>query len=176
MVDVEEFKKFERLHRHRRDLETEDFLSSKPTFQSDDYYENDPESQEPIQPCDSAKCVMLRCVLGPLKKDQEVWIGARYRVNAKTLKEVAFEEKVKVSTKLVARVTKQPFIGTPTQQVIRSDEVVTNIEPSVSPSIPDIIPVWVVVLSACAGMIILLLLVYLLHKVSPGTYAMIEKK
>lgn len=167
MIDVQEFKKFERLHRHRRDLETDDFLSNEAAFQNEDYYENDPESQDqPVRPCDAAKCVMLRCVLGPLKKDQEVWIGARYRVNARTLKEVAFTEKVKVSTKLVARVTKQPFIGTPAEQVIRSDEVITNIEPSAPPSAPDIIPVWVVVLSACAGMIILLLLIYLLHKVS----------
>lgn len=166
MIDVQEFKKFERLHRHRRDLETDNFLSNEAAFQNEDYYENDPESQEPVRPCDAAKCVMLRCVLGPLKKDQEVWIGARYRVDARTLKEVAFKEKVKVSTKLVARVTKQPFIGTPAEQVIRSDEVITNIEPSAPPSAPDIIPVWVVVLSACAGMIILLLLIYLLHKVS----------
>ncbi|XP_050462452.1 integrin alpha-PS2 isoform X1 [Cataglyphis hispanica] len=165
MIDVQEFKKFERLHRHRRDLETDDFLSNEAAFQNEDYYENDPESQnQPVRSCDAAKCVMLRCVLGPLKKDQEVWIGARYRVNARTLKEVAFTEKVKVSTKLVARVTKQPFIGTPAEQVIRSDEVITNIEPSAPPSAPDIIPVWVVVLSACAGMIILLLLIYLLHK------------
>ncbi|XP_025263370.1 integrin alpha-PS2 isoform X2 [Camponotus floridanus] len=164
MIDVQEFKKFERLHRHRRDVETEDFLSNEAAFQNEDY-ENDPESQdEPVQPCEAAKCVMLRCVLGPLKKDQEVWIGARYRVNARTLKEVAFKEKVRVSTKLVARVTKQPFIGTPAEQVIKSDEVITNIEPSAPPSAPDIIPVWVVVLSACAGMIILLLLIYLLHK------------
>lgn len=167
MISVQEFKKFERLHRHRRDLETEDFLSNEAAFQNEDYYENDPESQnQPVQSCDAAKCVMLRCVLGPLKKDQEVWIGARYRVDARTLKEVAFKEKVRVSTKLVARVTKQPFIGTPAEQVIKSDEVITNIEPSAPPSAPDIIPVWVVVLSACAGMIILLLLIYLLHKVS----------
>ncbi|XP_018049115.1 PREDICTED: integrin alpha-PS2 isoform X2 [Atta colombica] len=165
MVDIEEFKKFEWLHRHRRDLDEMDDPSDATTFQDDDYYqENDPELQTPVRPCDSAKCVMLRCVLGPLKKDQEVWISARYRVDARTLKEVALEEKVKVSTKLVARVTKQPFIGTPAEQVIRSDEVMTNIEPSAAPSAPDMIPIWVVVLSACAGMIILLLLIYLLYK------------
>ncbi|KAL0113860.1 hypothetical protein PUN28_011297 [Cardiocondyla obscurior] len=162
VVNVEEFKKFERIHRHRRDVETGDIPTM---FEDDDYYqESDPKPQIPVQPCDSAKCVMLRCVLGPLKKDQEVWISARYRVDAKTLKEVALQEKVKVSTKLVARVTRQPFIGTPAEQVIRSDEITTNVEPSAAPSAPDIIPIWVVVLSACAGMIILLLLIYLLYK------------
>lgn len=165
MIDIKEFRKFEQLHRHRRDLE-DDFLPDDDALQSDNIYSNSPKPQEPIRPCDAAKCVMLRCVLGPLKKDQEVWIGARYRVNAKTLKEVAFKEKVKVSTKLVARVTKQPFIGTPAKPIIKSEEITTDIEPSAPPSAPDIIPVWVVVLSACAGMIILLLLIFLLHKVS----------
>lgn len=167
VLDVEEFKKLERYHRrHRRDLDDES-LTNEASFLNDDYYENDPTSlADQVQPCDAAKCVMLRCVLGPLKKDQEVWIGARYRVDARTLKEVAFKEKVKVSTKLVARVTKQPFIGTPAEQVIRSNEIITNVEPSAPPSAPDIIPVWVVVLSACAGIIILLLLIYLLHKAS----------
>lgn len=199
MVDIKEFKKaFQQNHRHRRDLETESDLPNEATFQTDDYYENDLESEEPVErrdletnsdqlmtetqnddyyendrelqepvgPCNAAKCVTLRCVLGPLKKDQEVWIGARYRINARTLKEVAFNEKIKVSTKLVARVTKQPFIGTPAEKVTKDSEVFTNVEPSAPPSAPDIIPLWVVVLSACAGMIILLLLIYLLHKVS----------
>lgn len=172
MVDVEEFKKFERLHRHRRDLELDkrDFPSDATAFQDDDYYENDFESK--IQLCDAAKCVRLQCNLGSLKKDQEVWISARYRVDAKTLKKVALEEKVKVSTKLEAHVTKQPYIGTPTEPIIRSYEVMTNIEPSAAPSTPDMIPIWVVVLSACAGMIILLLLIYLLYKVSPKTNVM----
>lgn len=127
-------------------------------------FESDPRTQGPVSPCDSAKCVMLRCVLGPLKKDQEVWIGARYRVDARTLKKVALQEKVRVSTKLIARVTKQPFIGTPAEQVIKSHEIKTNVEPSITPSAPDVIPLWVVVLSACAGTIILLLLIFLLHK------------
>ena len=35
---------------------------------------------------------------------------------------------------------------------------------------PDIVPLWIIVLSACAGVIILLLLIYLLYKVgSPST-------
>ncbi|CAL7950339.1 unnamed protein product [Xylocopa violacea] len=144
MVEVKDFKKFEALH-HRRPRELE---------------------KEPVTDCPSqiAKCVMLRCVLGPLKKDQEVWIGARYRVDARTLKKVVLREKVKVSTKLVARVTKQPFIGTPAEVVSKSHEVETNIEPSIKPPVPDVVPLWVVVLSACAGTIILLLLIFLLYK------------
>ncbi|XP_076169031.1 integrin subunit alpha inflated [Ptiloglossa arizonensis] len=163
MIDVKEFKKFERLHRRTRDVD-KDVQTDDGEFDGKTDYENDPRTQGPVGPCDSAKCVMLRCVVGPLKKDQEVWIGARYRVDARTLKKVAVQEKVRISTKLVARVTKQPFIGTPAEQVIKSREIKTNVEPSATPSAPDVIPLWVVVLSACAGTIILLLLIFLLHK------------
>ncbi|XP_076285234.1 integrin subunit alpha inflated isoform X2 [Lasioglossum baleicum] len=164
MVEVRDFKKFERLHRYPRDLD-KDLMAEESEFDDKVDYENDPRTHgNPVSPCDTAKCVVLRCVVGPLKKDQEVWIGARYRVDARTLKKVAVQEKVRVSTKLVARVTKQPFIGAPAEQVVKSREIKTNVEPSSTPSAPDVIPLWVVVLSACAGTIILLLLIYLLHK------------
>lgn len=194
MIDVEEFKKFQRLHRHQRDVYEKEYnyMDDKGGYTNDklendqddgeapeneDYandeivedYKDKSKSPEAIPTCDAANCVMLRCVLGPLKKDQQVSISARYRVDARTLKEIAFREKVRVSTKLVARVTKQPFIGTPAEQVIRSDEVVTNVEPSAPPAVPDVIPLWVVVLSACAGAIILLLLIFLLYKVGVNT-------
>lgn len=91
--------------------------------------------------------------------------GSRYRVNARTLKKVAYNEQVKVSTQLIARVTKQPFIGTPVDPVVKSHEIYTNVQPTISPAAPDVVPLWVVVLAACAGTIILLLLIYLLHKV-----------
>lgn len=161
MVDVGEFKRFEKLRRRPRDL---DPLESDPEVDENMDYESNLGSQKLTSPCDTGKCVMLRCVLGPLKKDQEVWIGARYRVDARTLKKVAVQEKVRVSTKLIARVTKQPFIGAPAEQVIKSHEIKTNVEPNLTPSVPDVIPLWVVVLSACAGAIILLLLIFLLHK------------
>lgn len=163
MISVKEFKKFEKLHRIPRDLD--DPMTPQGEFDDTVEDESDPKSQNSIGHCDSAKCVALKCVLGPLKKDQEVWIVARYRVDARTLKKVALQEKVMVSTKLVAKVTKQPFIGAPAEQVMKSHEIKTNVEPSVTPSVPDVIPLWVVVLSACAGTIILLLLIFLLHKV-----------
>lgn len=164
MVDVGEFKRFEKHRRRPRDLEEDPMAPDSEVDENMDYGSN-LGTQKLTSPCDTGKCVMLRCVLGPLKKDQEVWIGARYRVDARTLKKVAVQEKVRVSTKLVARVTKQPFIGAPAEQVIKSHEIKTNVEPSVTPSVPDVIPLWVVVLSACAGAIILLLLIFLLHKV-----------
>ncbi|XP_035735448.1 integrin alpha-PS2-like isoform X1 [Vespa mandarinia] len=152
-LTVKEFRKFEEHNRHRREIDSS-FLPLD---------ENNP-TIDRQNPCNTTKCVTLRCVLGPLKKDQEITIAARYLVNIRTLKKVAFKEKVKVSSQLIARVTKQPFIGTPVEQVVKSHEIYTNIEPTVAPSSPDDIPLWIVVLSACAGAIILLLLIYLLHK------------
>ncbi|CAK9819948.1 Integrin alpha-PS2 [Anthophora quadrimaculata] len=165
MIDVKQFKKFERLHRKPRDLENDPIITSESEFGSETAdYDSESRTHGPVGPCETAKCVMLKCVLGPLKKDQEVWIAARYRVDARTLKKVTLQEKIRVSTKLVAQVTKQPFIGAPAEQVIKSHEIKTNVEPSTTPSAPDVIPLWVVVLSACAGTIILLLLIFLLHK------------
>ncbi|XP_074108875.1 integrin subunit alpha inflated isoform X2 [Cotesia typhae] len=121
--------------------------------------------EEKILPmCEAARCVRLRCTLGRLEKDEEVSISARYRVRGTTLKKIAANEAVKVSTQLVARVTKLPFIGKPAGEVVKSHEVYTNVEPTARAPEPDVVPLWVVVLSACAGTIILLLLIFLLHK------------
>ncbi|XP_012282134.1 integrin alpha-PS2 isoform X2 [Orussus abietinus] len=153
-LDVEEFLDLERRSRLRRDG---------PGGLEEDYEDKMKPPRE-VAPCSVAKCVTLRCTLGPLEKDQEVWIVARYRVNARTLKKVALNEQVRISTQLVAHVVKQPFIGTPVEQVVKSHEIYTTVQPSAPPSMPDVVPLWVVVLSACAGTIILLLLIYLLHK------------
>lgn len=69
-----------------------------------------------------------------------------------------------VSTMVVARITKLPYIGSPQDQPIKSYEVVTTLIPIPDPK-PDVVPLWVVVLSACAGVLILMLLIYLLYKV-----------
>lgn len=125
------------------------------------------DSAEKVLPlCEAARCVSLRCTLGRLEKDEEVSISARYRVKGTTLRKVALGEQVKVSTQLVARVTKLPFIGKPAGEVVKSHEVFTNVQPTAKAPEPDVVPLWVVVLSACAGTIILLLLIFLLHKVS----------
>lgn len=69
-----------------------------------------------------------------------------------------------LSTMAVGRVTKLPFIGTPQEMPIKKYEVVSTAIPIPEPK-PDVVPLWVVVLAACAGVIILLLLAYLLYKV-----------
>ncbi|XP_015605174.1 integrin alpha-PS2 isoform X2 [Cephus cinctus] len=160
VMSVEEFRRYEKRqhhhhhHRHRR----EDNFDQIPDYAKD----IDADIQFPQ--CTAAKCIVLHCSIESLNKDEEAWISTRYRVKASTLKKFAFNEQVEVSTKLIAQVTKQPYIGAPRDRVVYSSEVTTSLQPTALPLAPDVVPLWVVVLSACAGTIILLLLIYLLYK------------
>lgn len=82
--------------------------------------------------------------------------------------QVALNRPVKLSSTISAKVTKLPYIGKPDNKLarVRSHEVFTQIIPRDLGVKPDIIPLWIVVLAAVAGTAILLLLVYLLYKVS----------
>jgi hypothetical protein len=67
---------------------------------------------------------------------------------------------------VATRLTRLPYIGLPDQVTLRTEEVVTQVVPTDAPLKPEIVPLWIVVLSACAGAVILLLLIFLLWKVS----------
>lgn len=69
-----------------------------------------------------------------------------------------------LSTMVVARVAQLPYIGEPQDKPIKRHEVVLTAIPIAEPK-PDVVPLWVWVLSACVGVLILLLLIYLLYKV-----------
>lgn len=79
---------------------------------------------------------------------------------------------VNTSTMAIARVSKLPHIGTPKERPIKTLELPFTLIPEPTPK-SDVVPLWVVVVSACAGAIILLLLVYLLYKVSKATSLML---
>ncbi|XP_048504880.1 integrin alpha-PS2 isoform X1 [Athalia rosae] len=171
VLDIEEFREIEKQQRRQREIADGDINEDDPAaafLRSSRFTEVDYNTAkvgtDDGRLCTSAKCVQLKCTLGPLDKGQEVWIAMRSRVKAKTLNEIAFNEKVRVSTKLVARVTRQPFIGAPIDQLPKSHEIYTTIYPTTPLTEPDVVPLWVVVLSACAGTIILLLLIFLLYK------------
>ncbi|XP_043271432.1 integrin alpha-PS2 isoform X2 [Venturia canescens] len=159
-MSVQEFRKIEKQKRHHK----------REAFQLDDDFSSFPASdgkptEETILPlCEAARCVTLRCTLGRLEKDEEAWISARYRVKAATLKKIAFHEELKVSTQIISKVTRLPSIGKPATDIIKSHEIFTNLQPKAVAPEPEVVPLWVVVLSACAGTIILLLLILLLHK------------
>jgi integrin alpha 8 len=115
--------------------------------------------------CNTAQCVNLQCSIGPLIKDEEVSIAVRYRINIKSLIKITQSDKIRVSTKLFAIVTSQPFVDEPVENIARSYEIMTTVLPFTNMNTADIVPLWIVVISACAGTSILLLLVYLLYKV-----------
>ena len=82
------------------------------------------------------------------------------------LLQFGYRKPVNISTLLVTRLTRLPYIGTPQEENLNSKEVVTLAVATDAPLKPEIVPLYVVVLSACAGVLILLLFIYLLWKVS----------
>ncbi|XP_065366489.1 integrin alpha-PS2 isoform X2 [Calliphora vicina] len=126
------------------------------------------EVAEPTQidmnsPCKAAKCETLRCVARNLGKDDGVWIAIRTRMVAQTMEKLAGSVPLNVSTMAVSHVTKLPYIGEPKDDIIRTHEIFYKAIPEPTP-VPDVVPLWVVVLAACAGALILLLLIFLLYK------------
>lgn len=73
---------------------------------------------------------------------------------------------MKLSSVVDGSITQLPYIGRVKEEDEQhiTHEVVVSAIPDVVPK-PDVIPLWIVVLAACAGALILLLLVYLLYKV-----------
>jgi len=114
--------------------------------------------------CGPVTCSRVRCVVGPLSKDQEAWIAFRSRLWVQTLKKFAYHPEVQLSSMMAGRVSKLPHIGAPDQSAVHTHEVVTTVVPRDTGARPEVVPLWVVVLSACAGALILMLLVYLLYK------------
>lgn len=70
-----------------------------------------------------------------------------------------------LSTQVIARVARLPYIGEPIDKPLRAYEVKISAVPIPEPK-PDIVPLWIIILSACVGVIILLLLIYILYKVT----------
>lgn len=78
--------------------------------------------------------------------------------------QVAPNVPLNLTTMVVSRVTKVPYIGEPHEKPLKVHEVKIRAVPIPEPK-PDIVPLWIIILSACIGVIILLLLIYLLYKV-----------
>ncbi|XP_053950606.1 integrin alpha-PS2 isoform X1 [Anastrepha ludens] len=116
-----------------------------------------------VSPCKAAKCQTLRCVAKNLAKDDGVWVAIRMRTVAKTMEKLAGNLPLNVSTMAASNVTRLPYIGEPKVPIIKTHEIFYKAVPEPIP-VPDVVPLWVVVLAACAGALILLLLVYLLYK------------
>ncbi|KAH8409140.1 hypothetical protein KR009_008769 [Drosophila setifemur] len=128
------------------------------------------EAEEPHQidlnsPCQSARCKSIRCVVSNLGTEDgdAAFVAIRARMVAKTMEKLASNVPLNVSTLAVANVTLLPFIGPPKDAIIKTHEIFYKAEPEPQ-VVPDVVDLWVVVLSACAGALIFLLLVWLLYK------------
>lgn len=119
-----------------------------------------------IKDCTDAECAQLKCIVGPLENGQEAWISVRYRISARTLMKVAYNETFKLQTRIQTNITQQPYIGTPSTPVVKVQNINTLVQSTPSSPVGDVVPLWVVVLAACLGTVILLLLIFLLHKVT----------
>ncbi|KAH8364973.1 hypothetical protein KR200_007805, partial [Drosophila serrata] len=130
----------------------------------------DDEEQQPRQidlnsPCKSAKCKTIRCVVSNLGTEDgdAAFVAIRARMVATTMEKLASNVPLNVSTLAVANVTLLPFIGPPKDPIEKTHEIFYKAEPEPQ-QVPDVVPLWVVVLAACAGALIFLLLVWLLYK------------
>uniref|UniRef100_A0A146ME75 Integrin alpha-PS2 n=1 Tax=Lygus hesperus TaxID=30085 RepID=A0A146ME75_LYGHE len=131
---------------------------------TDSYYDYDEE--ETSKKCSGpVKCTRIVCNIGALKKDQEVHVAIRSRLWLATIKKIAPHVETVLGSEMTAKVTLLPTIGRPSQKTMtkNSTEIKTRImtEPL---SQPDVVPLWIVVLSAVSGALILMLLVYVLYK------------
>ncbi|VEN53155.1 unnamed protein product, partial [Callosobruchus maculatus] len=126
--------------------------------------ENDPYAEiRKLMQCNSTRCVYMRCIVGTLAKDKEVAIALRSRLNVRAVKNLTTEQGIKISSMMVGRISKLPYIGEKTDE-FRSYEVFTEIPAQETELIPEVAPLWIYIVSAVAGVVMLLLLIWLLSK------------
>uniref|UniRef100_A0A182N036 Uncharacterized protein n=1 Tax=Anopheles dirus TaxID=7168 RepID=A0A182N036_9DIPT len=113
--------------------------------------------------CHATRCAIIHCKAGPIGNKDVAFVALRTRVVAHTLHQLSSSAPLHFSTMNVARVLKLPYIGEPRDKPIKTHEIQVLAVPEPTAK-PDVVPLWIVVLSACAGALILLLLIYLLSK------------
>lgn len=67
---------------------------------------------------------------------------------------------------MVGKISKLPYLAEVREQVLQKHEIFTDIPAKEAELIPEVAPLWIYVVSAVAGIIMLLLLIWLLSKVS----------
>jgi len=119
------------------------------------------EFQSELESCGSGRCTIIKCTIGPLEKDESVLFKVRSRLFTETQVK-NYAEKVKISSKLVTRVTKLPFLVDEKHLAFQSHSVTTTVIPS-EPGEKGI-PWWVWLLAALGGLMLLALITYCLYK------------
>lgn len=125
----------------------------------------DPELMKMLDNCEEKyKCEVVRCVTGRLLKGQEVWIALRSRIKAVVLSDISKDRPVKLSTLATTRVTQLPQVGKPRDSSWKTAEAQTVITPQLEAPTSGNIPLWVIILAAIVGALLLLLLIFALYK------------
>uniref|UniRef100_A0A182MBH4 Integrin alpha third immunoglobulin-like domain-containing protein n=1 Tax=Anopheles culicifacies TaxID=139723 RepID=A0A182MBH4_9DIPT len=144
----QKFRYYQRFDRQRRQVPTQD--------------ESDRALEEALR-CHATRCAIIHCKAGPIGNKDVAFIALRTRAVAHTFHQLSSSESLYFSTMNVARVLKLPYIGEPKDKPIKTHEIKVLATPERLVN-PDVVPLWIVVLAACAGALILLLLIYLLSK------------
>ncbi|XP_055614564.1 integrin alpha-PS2-like [Uranotaenia lowii] len=124
--------------------------------------ENDRKLDAALQ-CQSTRCAIIRCLAGPIDDKHVAFIALRSRLVAHTLNKISSTRPINFSTMTVARVTRLPYIGRPKEIHLKSHEIQALARPEPIPK-TDEIPLWVYILAAIIGTLILLLLIWALSK------------
>jgi len=119
------------------------------------------EFQAELDSCSPETCTVIKCTVGPLEKDESVLFKVRSRLFTETQVK-NYAEKVKISSKLVTRVTKLPFLVDERHLAFQTHSVTTTVIPS-EPGEAGI-PWWVWLLAALGGLLVLSLITYCLYK------------
>nr|XP_040578055.1 integrin alpha-PS2-like isoform X3 [Lepeophtheirus salmonis] len=83
---------------------------------------------EEIEQCNSRKCTLIQCRVGPLKKGESVVFRIRSRLFTQSHIE-DYRKKVSVSSKILARITKLPYQVNMDKDQYFSDSVTTEVFP-----------------------------------------------
>lgn len=113
--------------------------------------------------CNNVKCAIIRCYAGPLGINDNAFIAIRSRLSAITMSKIASSAAMNISTLILAKIMRLPYIGTPKDETIKIHEVKIHAIPEPEPK-PDVVPLWIVVLAAIIGALLLLLLIYIMYK------------
>ncbi|XP_037869411.1 integrin alpha-PS2 isoform X2 [Bombyx mori] len=110
------------------------------------------------------KCEVMRCTTGRLLKGQEVWVALRSRINATVLNEISKERPIVLSSLCAARVSR---LGGGAAGGAGAGWARGEARTSLSPQLGARgggVPLWVIILAAIIGALLLLLLIFALYK------------
>lgn len=127
--------------------------------------EVDPQLKKILERCEEKyKCEVLRCTTGRMMKGEEAWFALRSRINASVLNEISKDRALILSTLAATRVSSLPMVGRPSDLTWHTAEAKTVVTPQLEALESGTIPLWVVILAAVVGALLLLLLIFALYK------------